>query len=245
MISVIITTCCLEKLGTGYSGRSHSHRAEWLRKMILPRCIRDPLVDEVIVVGAFEQGTGYDYYESPSQYHDCRDMLAQRDLGSRVARGRWLFFLADDHLPTLGLLQIINKLGDTHVLSPLRVDFGKTDRTGLNSGRNETQCKGTPIEYWHTHAIGISATLLNKCPWRSIPPISRFDIVHSLWLQESGGRRITPPHEYVVDLGESAWLPISLRHSLGLSEAACAELLLGDRQPADICREIAETANEA
>ena len=80
MISLCINTCCLEE---GYPARSnagqlHKQRAYALRNFILPQYIADPYIDEIVVVGSFEEGDGFTYINSPSEHRTWRDCLKHR-----------------------------------------------------------------------------------------------------------------------------------------------------------------------
>jgi len=100
MISVIINTCCLE--GAMYqlsnAKQPHAQRAYALSNFILPQYIADPYIDEVIVVGTFEESPDFTYIPCPSKHFSWEDCLEQRQLGFEASKGDVLIFQHDDHV---------------------------------------------------------------------------------------------------------------------------------------------------
>jgi hypothetical protein len=112
MISVIVNTCCLGSnarsvLSSG--GIAYTERRQLLRDVLLPRLVGDPLVDEVIVVGEYEPGFGYEYVHSPSVAFNCTDALQQRQDGFDASNGEVVVFLHDDHLPCDGFFDALTR----------------------------------------------------------------------------------------------------------------------------------------
>jgi hypothetical protein len=99
VISLIINTCALQDRESISSGRvPHKWRQYALRNWILPQYIADPYIDEVIVVGSWEEGEGYTYLPCPSKHFNAADALEQRQMGFERSEGDVLIFQHDDHM---------------------------------------------------------------------------------------------------------------------------------------------------
>lgn len=179
MITAIVNTCALGGHGNaGSAGKPYSHRAELLERDILPG-LRRHEISQVIVVGEYKPGEGYQYIHSPSVYKNCRDVLAQRQAGFEAAKFDWIFFQMDDHSLSANAPLDSLRQCDADIVTPYRHGRGGTL---LNSGFNDAR----GISYVHTHGIFMRRHAVETCPWIRLPPIHAFDIVHTMWFQDAG-----------------------------------------------------------
>lgn len=191
--AAVINTCAM-KPG---APPQYAQRVDWVRKSV--DTLRDLGFQQVIVAGDFEPGKNYTYVPVGQQYHNCRDVLKQRQAGydSVVGYPEHIWFQMDD-------MQLISASFETihgvDVVSPVRV----SSKTGeeLNSGWNGIGYKDPVGPYIHTHAMLMSQKALLEAPWSLVSPIYRFDIVH-YWLMQDRNLALSGNREWVIqDMGE-------------------------------------------
>ncbi len=208
---VVVNTCAMQPgadHNAGPSGVPYSKRVGFLKDIILPRLINDPLVGTVVVVGEFEpsEAGAYEYVPVTSAYHNCRDVLAQRQAGwDKVRRSGAdaVLFLMDDHVPDAEFFgRVGGSLADSawDVLSPNRRSrhSGRT----LNAGWNAVGAVDVNGPYVHTHGIVLTPKALGLCPWSGLTPIYRFDVLHYWWFADRGLFVATDPASFLEDLEE-------------------------------------------
>ena len=91
MISLIVNTAAGEN--TKYAQRAYA-----LQNFILPQYLAAPYINEVIVVGSWHEGDGYQYISCPSKYFSAVDALEQRQRGFEASSGDVVIFQHDDHV---------------------------------------------------------------------------------------------------------------------------------------------------
>lgn len=201
-LSAVVNTCCLGPRADsvfGSSGHVHARRVSFMRELILPTLCAQ--CNQVIVSGEFEQGADYEYQPSPSQFFDCRDVLAQRQAGFQLAKHEWILFQMDDHIvDTTFVTQLQAFQSRWDIVSPARLSY--RDRRELNSGWNDPrpECQTNP--YIHTHAIVMKRSAVAACPWSALPPIRHFDVAHSARFREAGLQVTIAKQLRVFDLEE-------------------------------------------
>ncbi len=209
--AVVVNTCAMKpgaNQHAGPSGIPYSKRVSFLKDIILPRLHNDPLVGTICVVGEFEPSeTGaYEYVPVSSAYHNCRDVLAQRQAGwlkVRRTNADAVLFLMDDHVPDGKFFERASRtLGQAmwDVLSPNR----RSHRTGrtLNAGWNGVGSADPVGAYAHTHGIFLTPKALGLCPWDGLTPIYRFDVLHHWWFTDRNLFVATDPDAFLEDLEE-------------------------------------------
>lgn len=201
-LSAVVNTSCLGPRASttlGSFGQPHSRRVEFMRDAILPRL--RATFDQVIIAGEYESGPSHEYVESPSRFFNCRDVLSQRHAGFLAARHDVILFQMDDHVVDEQFAEILRRqYRDEDVLSPARLSL----RTGgvLNSGWNHDAEARRGLQYFHTHAIVMTRHAVERCPWRGLPPMYRFDVAHTLWFEDERLRMRIAPELRVFDLEE-------------------------------------------
>jgi len=188
MISLIVNTACMDPMVKGkkqlYANKPYGARAEMLHDIILPY-VREQF-DEVLVVGAFERGEGYQYIPMPPLFRDRRDALWQRELGARHSRGSILAFSHDDHLLKFELSRPLET--DWDILVPRRED---RDGNELNNGRLEGYMGG--------HSLFMTREMWAQVPWTSVNT-EWWDVTMTRVWRESGARILWTEGIVHVDL---------------------------------------------
>lgn len=207
--SVVVNTCSMQDRAdthAGPSGKPYSIRRSFIHDIIVPRLVDDPYVAEVVVVGSFEPGDRYTYVPVTETFHNCRDVLAQREAGwQKARRGNpdAVLFLMDDHVPAPGFFHGCHESFvdlPWSVLTPNRrsASSGAT----LNSGWNGVGVLDPLGRYAHTHGIVLTPEALTKCPWIGLTPLYRFDVLHTMWFADRGLKIHTASNVFVEDLEE-------------------------------------------
>jgi hypothetical protein len=210
-IAVVLNTCAMQPgadLHAGQSGVPYSKRVDFIQSVILPRLIHDPLVGSICIAGEFAPSPEghYDYVPVSSAYHNCRDVLAQRQAGwdkVRRAAPQACLFLMDDHVPDGQFFERLQRsLVDTcwDVYSPNR--RSRTTGQLLNSGWNGVGAVDSYGAYAHTHGIALTPKALALCPWGGLTPIYHFDVLHDWWFSDRKLFVATDPDTFVEDLEE-------------------------------------------
>lgn len=198
MISLIINTCALQEsmYNTTPAGVPYNTRAYALRNWILPQYLSDPYIDEVIVVGSWEEGEGYQYIPSPSKYFSCVDALEQRQLGFEASKGDVVIFQHDDHVlsnPYTGpyynrsnsLQDLVEYAGEENdyifadVWSPARytrLRFVNGER--LNNGEPGYNEHVPPSGHLSGHCAIFRREVIEQCPWTDAQKVFTWD--HSM-----------------------------------------------------------------
>ena len=189
MISLVVNTCALQEsmYNTTPAGVPYNTRTYALRNWILPQYIADPYIDEVIVVGSWEEGEGYQYIPSPSKYFSCVDALEQRQLGFEASTGDVVIFQHDDHV--LENEQWIDCRGDSSsdldcplqygvdVLSPsryTRLRFMNGER--LNNGEPGYNEHVPPGGHLSGHCAIFRREVIERCPWTDAQKVFTWDV---------------------------------------------------------------------
>lgn len=203
--SCVINTCALAQGAAAHAGPSgipYAQRHEFIQYAILPRLLNDPLVETIVISGEYQYGDGYVYQPCFSTYHNCRDVLAQRHAGWLKARGtEYVLFLMDDHVPEDKFFETALGGRAEHawdVLSPNRRSHAT--RADLNSGWNGVGSPDPVGPYTHTHGIVMTQQAIRRCPWDSLTPIYRFDVLHSWWFADQKLRVGLGYDTYIEDL---------------------------------------------
>lgn len=202
-ISLIIPTCALSQTTRLSSGRQpYQFRAFLLRCFTLPQAIADPHIDEVIVVGEFEAGVGYQYVNVPNVHHDnIHDALAQRQAGFETATSDWLLYLADDHVldpHATGRMQKYMSLGDV-----ISLNRG----TRMRHANGELLNAGMANGYINGHAACYRRDVLATCPWSNAPRQFTYDIAHTGQIRQAGFAHVYAPDAIAWDCeyGATPW----------------------------------------
>lgn len=180
-LSLIVNTAALDpRIG----GRSNPHRRSrymnrehLLRDEILP-AVREQDWDEVLVVGQWEPGEGYEYIEMEPRYRDRRDALWQRDLGFRASTGDILTFCHDDHRPGDGYAEKLRNLIDDpsfpewDILVPKRI-HAETGEEMNNGHPKWSALDGRPMEfrkdgYMGGHCCTFRRWVPARIPWTTL-----------------------------------------------------------------------------
>jgi len=97
---MIINTSATDPYASAFKNpwrsKSYASRYEILKEKVLPAALAEGF-DEVIVVGNFEPGEGYQYLPMEPVVRARMNALHQRELGARHATGDILVFGHDDH----------------------------------------------------------------------------------------------------------------------------------------------------
>jgi hypothetical protein len=172
MIWVIINTAAGGSQETLSSAKMPHHiRSYALRNFMLPNYLRDPYIDELIIVGEWEDGEGYKYVHVPSKYMDWRDALEQRQTAFEESKGDFVVFQHDDHMldPYWSTFRH-TWTGD--VIVPQRW-------TRLRSTKGERLNNGEADHYISGHVARYRRGVINYCPWGDVPAVRVWDIRHT------------------------------------------------------------------
>lgn len=177
-LSVIVNTCSLAPHAMEVTGSTtptpHAVRAYALRHFILPHYLKH--ADEVIVVGEYEEGEGYTYVSSPSEYRSAVDALAQRQAGFEHASHDLLLFAHDDHLVDLSCFENVPWwTADVFACERKRVGEG-TIPNGFRDG------------YVSGHGAFYRRSVLELAPWGDVPKVHTWDIEHTKMLLAAEAR---------------------------------------------------------
>ncbi len=202
-VAAVINTCAegTRQTTAGPSGVPYGVRGRWIRDIIVP-ALAAAGCDPIIVAGEFSDGDGYVYVPVQNQYGNCRDVLAQRQAGwdrARKAGATHGWFQMDDHLIERAGAPFFDMASLPHfdVLSPER-----RSRTGevLNSGWNNVGAPDIAGPYFHTHAVLLTKEALEQCPWNTITPIYRFDVLSSWYWEDRKLAMLASPEHVIIDL---------------------------------------------
>ena len=230
-VTLAINTCCLDpKAGEGSSSgaKPYKQRAFVLKNFILPAAIADDFIDEVIVVGSWETGTGYTYLPKPSINFNCTDTLHQRQHAFEHSHGDIVIFMHDDHLLDLTCngarfnLAGYMRTHEIDVLVPARYTrLRKVEGERLNSGEpgmwpygvsenpdiTEAAKHYANVGYIPGHCAIYRREVLQHCPWADVPEIFQWDTQHSESIHLSGfkTRHTTLARVWDVEEGSTPW----------------------------------------
>ena len=160
-------------------GVPYSWRAYALKHFILPAYIRDPSIDEVIVVGIWEEGDGYTYVHVPPEHYSWADCIAQRQAGYEAASGSMLIFQHDDHVMEPLDTQRITAMEFGDVISPARYT-----RTRVFAG--EPLNDGSNGGYIDGHCALYKRKVIETCPWKDVPVTFTMDVKHTEQIRAAG-----------------------------------------------------------
>lgn len=183
-VSVVVNSACLgekAKAVKSSGGIVHGERAALLKNILLPRLVGDPLVDEVIVVGEFEDGDGYTYVPAPSVAFDCTDALHQRQAGFEASSGDIVMFLHDDHMPQADFFTVLRQfygMKGWDVIVPSRYCLKEFRTVFLNNGAIDGYVMG--------HASVMTRSAVEAVPWSSVAKVFAWDVDHSNKLRAAG-----------------------------------------------------------
>lgn len=183
--SLVITTAALADptLTPLSSGRQpHRFREYLLKCHILPQAAAMLDIQEVLVVGDFEDGEGYRYIPVPSvERSSIFDSLRKRQIGCAEAKGNWIIVQNDDHLLDPDFVSRMWKYvaADTGVVSPAR-------RTRLRRTAGEALNSGSRDGYINGHTAAYRRDVLQRCPWDNCPRIFSYDVAHTHMIRDAG-----------------------------------------------------------
>lgn len=207
-LSVIIDTAAGITENTISSGKvPYRDRAYALRSWVLPLYIQNPYIDQLIVVGVWEEGDGYEYVHCPASKHgNGVDALVQRQAGFERATGDVLVFQHDDHFLDMythhretgkagpsWFLPVINQGTPEmslflerekqhvgwQVLSPSRY-------TRLRNVSGERLNDGSRDGYINGHCAIYRREVIERCPWNGLPEKFIWDVLHTQQIREAG-----------------------------------------------------------
>jgi hypothetical protein len=199
--AIIITCATAPHAATALSsGRQpHDFRAYLLRCHILPAYLANPEINEVIVVGEFEEGDGYRYIHVDSvERNSVHDALRKRQVGTDNARGDWLIVQNDDHILDLRAHHVLDTY-DADVISPARWTRLRGPVERLNGGENYGYAMG--------HCSLYRREALDAVQWEDLERAFTFDVEHSQRLLRAGFR-IRHPQDlraYDIEYGAQPW----------------------------------------
>lgn len=184
--SLIINTAALAKHAdvTLSSGRSpYSWRTYALRNWLLPAYTSDALIDEVIVVGEWEEGDGYTYVPLKNVHRSWQDCIAQRQAGFEVSTGEIIIHQHDDHL-----LDTFNSVLDEPTAYPKEATFQVLVPQRWTRLRNP---HGERLNHGENQYIGGHCTIyrrevLEQCPWKNVPGVFTLDVEHTKQIRAAG-----------------------------------------------------------
>jgi hypothetical protein len=140
-----------------YAKKPYAYRAELLRERILPAACSEGW-DEIIVVGQFEAGIGYEYVPMQPIFRDRRDALWQREAGARCSTGSILAFGHDDHMFAPGALEMLCGVPDDwDILVPAR-----------HNEAGDTLDNGKKKDYMGGHCLFMRRAAWAKVPWTTV-----------------------------------------------------------------------------
>lgn len=194
MLSVAIPTVAMGQTTRLSSGKQpYAFREYLLKCFTLPALIADPLVDEIIVVGEFEDGQGYRYVFVPNVHHDnVHDALAQRQAGFEASTGDLVLYLADDHVTDrYTIANALKYLAYGDVVSLARATrMRRVEGEPLNSGGGR---------YVNGHGALYRRDVLERVPWALAPRVFSYDVAHTAQLVAMGVPWVTAPDAVVWD----------------------------------------------
>lgn len=182
MISLVINTCALQNTMYNISsgGVPYNNRAFALRNFILPQYLADPCLDEVIVVGSWEEGEGYKYVHCPSTYYSCVDALEQRQKGFEASSGDVVIFQHDDHVlqRNVWMEDLIGPFDDqADVLSPSRYTrLRHSNGERLNAGEPGYNEFVPPGGHLNGHCSIFRREVIQECPWTDCQKVFTWDV---------------------------------------------------------------------
>jgi len=180
----------------------YGYRSYALKNFILPQYISDPYIDEVIVVGDFEEGEGYQYVPCPSVKFNWSDCIAQRHEGFLASSGDIVIFQHDDHVFGIGAKGFLFEdgrylLDNIHdVWSPARYTrLRKVEGERLNAGEPTVECWDHTCDpprydgndgYIDGHGAIYRREVIEACPWNEVPKQFTMDVLHTAQIREKG-----------------------------------------------------------
>ena len=195
--TLAINTCCLDpEAGAGSSSgkKPYAQREFVLRNFIIPSALNDPMLDEVIVVGSWEDGPGYTYVPKPSIHFNCTDTLHQRQAAFEASHGDLVIFCHDDHL--LDLMHYGAHFNAQGYMQSMGVDVLVPARfTRLRNVRGERLNSGEPgmwkqateeqqvYGYIPGHCAIYTRAVIEKCPWEAVPNVFVWDTKHTAMIR--------------------------------------------------------------
>ena len=211
----------------------YGYRSYALRNWILPQYIADPYIDEVIVVGDFEEGEGYQYVPCPSVKFNWSDCIAQRHEGFLASSGDVVIFQHDDHVFDKNSSNLIwARLGLQDVLSPARYTrLRKVEGERLNAGEPAIAISsGPPFNFeenypgkvWRVndpksvvsiegyidgHGAIYRREVIKACPWNEVPKQFTMDVLHTAQIREKGFKIVWTDDIKIFDVefGAQPW----------------------------------------
>ena len=231
-VTLAISTCALDpKAGEGSSSgaKPYKQRAFVLKNFILPAAIADDFIDEVIVVGSWETGTGYTYLPKPSINFNCTDTLHQRQHAFEHSHGDIVIFMHDDHLLDLTCngarfnLAGYMRTHEIDVLIPARYTrLRKVEGERLNSGEPGMWRGGVAdndavtqmctdvqaLGYIPGHCAAYTRKVIEACPWGDVEQVFHWDTMHTKRIMDAGFRcaHTTLARVFDVEQGSTPWV---------------------------------------
>ena len=198
--TLAINTCSMDpEAGKGSSSgkKPYAQREFVLRNFILPNAINDPFIDEVIVVGSWEEGTGYTYVPAPSINFNCTDTLHQRQAAFDASSGDLVIFCHDDHLLDLTFngmrfnLEGYMRSHEVDVLVPARwTRLRNVAGERLNSGEPGMWPQATKYQhikgYIPGHCAIYKREVIERCPWSDVDKVFVWDTAHTETIRNNG-----------------------------------------------------------
>ena len=193
MISLIINTCAMEP-GPRFSGK-YKDRAYALQNFIIPQYVNDPYIDEIIVVGSWQEGEGYKYIPCPSKYFSCVDALEQRQRGFEASTGDIVIFQHDDHVLEKsleyywvdGIIYHGMQSGGCDVLSPAcytRLRYPDGER--LNAGEPGFNEWVPPGGHLNGHCAIFNRDVIERCPGTNADKVFTWDVSMTHQIRKAG-----------------------------------------------------------
>jgi hypothetical protein len=203
-IACIVNTSCLApdaetRLSSGKV--PYGRRAWLLRNVILPTYRWANTFSEIIVVGEFEAGDGYEHIPADSVYHTCADALWKRQLAVERLRHptvEWVLFQHDDHLYDPNNMYPLTREYPADVLSPSRWTRA---RTGAGEALND----GTQAGHMNGHACLMRPSVFRAgFSWADTAPVFTWDQHATKKLADLGLVHARAPELRTWDLEEGA-----------------------------------------
>jgi len=171
------SVACVIIAGTG-------HRQELIDFTILPKAAEVGF-DDILVVGTHHAGEGYRYIPVPDLTKTTNDALVKRDVGALATTCDVLWYLSDDHYPSIGTLSWLKPDASWDVIVPCRWTMrpGLKDeptRIPLNNGEVEGYCGG--------HGMIVKRRIIQAHPWCEGPFDRCWDLLISQRQQAQGAK---------------------------------------------------------
>ena len=205
-LSIIINTCAgtmeqevLQRRGTFGHPDAHPYAA---RAAKLERIVEQyvTLQHELIVVGEWHAGDGYQYVHAPGPTRSPFDALLQRHVATQVASGNQLLYLNDDHYVTPEHMDwFVDMVPHAHATAIGRRCYKEGKVYAMEDGWADGYFAG----YIMGHACFMSRHAVNKVPWISLDG-SQWDVKHTIALHDAHLAIQYIPHliAWDVEIGE-------------------------------------------